>query len=79
MYYKNIEDGSAIKGPLTDETALLIIPCLGGHGIFRILREHGASIEEAVLCVLSIQIGDNGKASEILVKYGLEPLENKLA
>lgn len=47
----------------------------GGHGIFEILREHGASIDEAVLCVLHIQVKDRELASEILVKYGLAPLD----
>lgn len=75
MVYISQKDGNNVSSPLTDETALLVIPELGGHGIYKILREQGAPIEEAVLCVLHMQCDDRILANEILVKYGLSPLD----
>lgn len=69
------QDGSEIHGPLTDEKVLLILPEIGGHGIYKILREHGAPIEEAFLCVLHMQVGEKDKANPILTKHGLAALD----
>ena len=65
------QDGSTIDGPLDDEKALLILPKIGGHGIYTILREQGAEIEEALLCVLHLQCGEEELANPILTKHGL--------
>ncbi len=73
--YTNYRDGSDVPAPLTDETALLILPELGGHGIFKILRSQGASIEEGVLCVLHASVGETDKANKIMVKYNLPELK----
>lgn len=69
LSYKNIISGDAIESPLTDETALLVLPKLGGHGIFKILRLNGATIEEAVLAVLYIITGEDDEYESIKAKY----------
>lgn len=70
------QDGSEVHGPLTDEKVLLILPEMGGHGIYKILREHEVPIEEAFLCVLHLQVGKKDKANPILTKHGLAALED---
>jgi hypothetical protein len=63
--------GEQIEPPLTDEKALLILPEMGGHGIYKILRDKGATVETAVVCVLSKCVGDIEAYEKILSEYGL--------
>lgn len=69
------QDGSEIHGPLTDEKVLLILPKMGGHGIYKILREHEVPIEEAFICVRHMVCGEQHLANPILTKHGLQSLK----
>jgi hypothetical protein len=70
----NKRDGSMIEGPLTDETAPLTLSP-PGEGLYRILRDAGALIEEALICVMHMELGEHERANEIWVKYGFDPLD----
>ena len=67
----NINDGSTVRLPLTDETALLVIPKIGGHGLYVIYRESGMPINKAVLCVMCLMTGKIEQARAIKSEYGL--------
>lgn len=42
------------SAPQTDEEAIQYLPQIGGPGMFRILREQGLSINDAMLHVLKV-------------------------
>ena len=67
----NINDGSTVQLPLTDETALLVIPKIGGHGLYVIYRESGMPINKAVFCVMCLMTGKIEQARAIKSEYGL--------